>query len=70
VDASFVEFCPAVIDKTVWLGGFIWKPDTFQLSSTANQITVTRTDKTQGWDFDLQFFCCAAGHVKVASASG
>ena len=57
--------CPAVIDKTNWLGGHT-HPDTFDITvsecidpgeTCPRDVTVVRTDNPVNWGMDLQFKC-------------
>ena len=57
--------CPASVNKTNWLGGDTW-PDTFSvihhgyrsMNGYQRNITVKRTDSSDGWATNLQFLCC------------
>ena len=50
-----------MIDKTNWLAKHNYYKnhrDTFMVTHSENQITVTRTDREKGWGMDLMFTCC------------
>lgn len=57
--------CPSSVDKSNWLGGYT-RPDKFSvvhygyrtMNGYQRDITVRRTDSTDGWEMDLQFLCC------------
>lgn len=48
--------CPKYVDKNNWLG-FDQVDDTFSIVHEGTKIKVTRTDKQEGWTFQLQFGC-------------
>ena len=50
--------CPSMVDKTNWMSGLGRYNDKFMVTHSENQITVTRTDKDQGWGMNLMFTCC------------
>ena len=49
--------CPTSIDKSNWLNGQTYR-DTFSVSQAGTELTVTRTDSSNGWGMDLKFKCC------------
>ena len=57
IPMEFGYQCPEIVNITNWIGGYKW-PDTFSVEQTAKQITVKRTDSTDGWGMHLRFQCC------------
>ena len=55
IDPGFT--CPASIDKSNWLNGPTYR-DTFSVTQAGTELTVTRTDSSNGWGMDLKFKCC------------
>ena len=50
--------CPITVDKSNWLNEEDYG-DTYSVTKSGIQITVTRTDnQNQGWANDLEFRCC------------
>ena len=51
--------CPTTVSKSNWATDDTYG-DTFSVTQSGVQITVTRSDKPEGWGMDLRFNCCPA----------
>lgn len=56
--------CPASVDKTNWLGGYNHS-DTFSITQHEDQIIVSRTDSSIGWEINLKFICCKDKGIRM-----
>ena len=48
--------CPTIVDKTNWVGGGT-QTHVFAVSVSGGSIFVRRTDKSEGWAFNLRIKC-------------
>ena len=49
--------CPSILDKTNTYPSSN-HDNTWSVSQNGRSLTVTRTDKSEGWDANLSFQCC------------
>ena len=49
--------CPSILDKTNTVSSSN-HDHTWSVSQNGRRLTVTRTDKPEGWDVNLSFQCC------------
>ena len=51
--------CPQTVDSSNRIiVDFPTAPDTWSISQNGKDITATRTDSTNPWGLDLEFYCC------------
>ena len=54
--------CPQIVDNKKWILDNYFKmdvePNSFSVAQTRTIVTVTRTDKNEGWGMNLTFKCC------------
>eukprot|EP00930_Biecheleria_cincta_P098140 TRINITY_DN89825_c0_g1_i1.p1 TRINITY_DN89825_c0_g1~~TRINITY_DN89825_c0_g1_i1.p1 ORF type:complete len:411 (-),score=107.04 TRINITY_DN89825_c0_g1_i1:77-1309(-) len=60
--------CPSKVDKTNWIGAGSSHGDTFSVSQNGAQVTVGRSDASEGWGMDLKFECCKAARPAAHSS--
>jgi hypothetical protein len=66
--------CPLVVDKINWYDGDgsisrIYGNVTFSVAVSDYSVSVTRTDLSHAWDFNLRFYCWLSNSTDLATAS-